>query len=49
MMLSENNSINNIKNETSIPPPLKFINDISPHNILSLKTNINNNDQPGII
>ena len=49
MMLSENNSINNIKNETSIPTPLKFINDITTNNILSLKTKNNNNDQPGII
>ena len=49
MMLSENNSINNIKNETSIPPPLKFINDITPKNFLSLKAKNNNNEQPGII
>ena len=49
MMLTENKSINILKNETSIPPPLKFIEDISPTNILSLKAKNNNNDQPGII
>lgn len=49
MLLSENKSINNIKNETPIPTPLKFINDISTRNFLSLKTKKNSNDQPGII
>ena len=34
----QNNTINNIKNETAIPTPLKFINDITTNNILSLKT-----------